>query len=181
MIRPALLILGLLLAAAPAQAHKLKLFASSDGAVISGSVYFVGGAKAVGVPGVVQGPDGAELARFVTGEDGGFRVEARSRMDHLITVESGDGHAASLTIAAEDLPASLPQGAARRTVPPPGIAAPAELEAVEAAVARQIAPLRRQIDAYEERVRLHDLLGGIGTIFGLFGIMAWLSARRRSP
>jgi nickel transport protein len=53
------------------------------------------------------------------------------------------------------------------------------LAALEAAIARQIRPLREQLDAAESRIRLHDLMGGIGTIFGLFGCWAWLQSRRR--
>ncbi|RAU22843.1 hypothetical protein CU669_05505 [Paramagnetospirillum kuznetsovii] len=187
MIKTLALLLVLLLLAHPAQAHKLKVFASAEGAAISGLVYFSGGAKAMGVSGVVQGPDGAEVGRFATAEDGSFRFPVNVRMDHLIMVDAGDGHVASALVAADEFPASLPPtslpqvAASARSAPTvASVAAAADMDAVEAAVARQIRPLRQQLDAYEEKVRLHDLLGGIGTIFGLFGIVAWLNARGRT-
>jgi nickel transport protein len=170
------LLLVLLLLAGPAQAHKLKLFVTSEGAQILGDVYFSGGGKAQGVGGEVRGPDGALVGKITTGTDGSFRFTAASRMDHVITVDGGDGHSVTATIAAADLPASLPAGAVAPQAPPP-----AEMDAVEAAVARQIRPLRQQLDAYEDKLRLHDILGGIGTIFGVFGVLAWLSARRKCP
>jgi len=164
--------LALLLLAPPAQAHKLKVFATLEGSDIVGSAYFVGGDKAVGVPGRILGADGSLVASFATGPDGGFRHGVAARMDHIIAVESEDGHAAQFTIPAAEFPPSLPEGKA--VTAPTGDAA-----ALEAAIARQIRPLREQLDAYESRVRLHDLMGGIGTIFGLFGCWAWLQSRRR--
>lgn len=49
---------------------------------------------------------------------------------------------------------------------------------VEEAVARQVRPLREQLLAHEERVRLRDILGGIGYILGLAGLVLWWHARR---
>lgn len=169
-----------LLSAAPAQAHKLKVFAVTEGARIVGTAYFSGGGKAMNVPGQVQAPDGMVVERIMTGGDGEFHVEARSRMDHTIMLETGDGHTASMVVSADDLPSWLPQGAspAKPEAAMAVKAAPRDLDAVEQAVARQIAPLRRQLDAYEDKIRLHDLLGGIGVIFGVFGTVAWLNARK---
>ncbi|CUW37648.1 ABC-type Co2+ transport system permease component-like protein [Magnetospirillum sp. XM-1] len=167
--------LALLLLAAPAQAHKLKVFATVEEAEIAGSAYFVGGEKAAGVPGRILGADGSLVASFATGPDGTFRQRVTARMDHLVTVESEDGHAAQFTVPANQFPPTLPEGKAAPS------AATADAAALEAAIARQIRPLREQLDAYESRIRLHDLMGGIGTIFGLFGCWAWLQSRRRGP
>jgi len=208
-----LILAALLLVAAPAQAHKLKVFATAEGAVIVGTVYFSGGDKAMAVAGVVTGPDGTVAGRVITDRDGIFRFTAHSRMDHTITMDAGDGHMATTVIAAAELPPSLPQeqvggpqeqvGGPQEQVgwpqeqvgwpqeqvggatPPPARQTAAgeaiTPETVETAVARQIGPLRRQLDAYEDQVRLHDILGGIGIIFGLFGTAAWLSVRRQTP
>lgn len=174
--------LGLLLLAAPAQAHKLKLFATAEGPVIVGTAYFSGGDKAMGIAGMVTAPDGAVAGTVRTGADGSFRYAATARMDHIITVDGGDGHMATTVVAAAELPPSLPAGPAGSApvVPTAPTVAAADTEAVEAAVARQIRPLRQQLDAYEDKIRLHDIMGGIGTIFGLFGLAAWASVRRRN-
>lgn len=166
--------LGLWLLAAPAQAHKLKVFASAEGGDIVGSAYFAGGDKAVGLPGRILGADGSLVATFATGPDGTFRQGVAARMDHTVAVESDDGHAAQFTIPAAEFPSTLPEG--KMAAAPAG-----DTAALEAAIARQIRPLREQLDAYEERIRLHDLMGGIGTIFGLFGCWAWLRSRRAGP
>jgi nickel transport protein len=184
MRRFSLALLGLVLLAAPARAHKLKLFATVEGADIVGEAYFAGGDKAMTVPGRLLGADGTLVAGFTTGEDGSFRLTVPRREDYAIRVESGDGHAADFTIHAAEFPPSLPPGKAAApvdAVPQGSPAAPGDTTALEAAMARQIRPLREQLDSYEDRLRLHDLLGGIGTIFGLFGCYAWLQSRRREP
>lgn len=179
----AALVLGLTLLAAPAWAHKLKVFASVEGDDIVGEAYFAGGDKAMNVPGRILGADGTLAAQFATGADGTFRQTMARREDYTIHVESGDGHAADTTIHAAEFPAALPAGAVPASPVAPAAAplpaAAADTTALEAAIARQIRPLREQLDAYEEKLRLHDLLGGIGTIFGLFGCYAWVQSRRR--
>jgi nickel transport protein len=176
MRRLAALLVPLLLAAAPAAAHKLKVFAAVEGAEAVGSAYYVGGEKAAGVPGRILGADGSLVATFATGPDGTFRQKLAARMDHTILVESEDGHAATFTIRADELPQTLAEAKTKAAAIPADTAA-AEAS-IEAAVARQIRPLREQLDAYESRTRVHDVMGGIGTIFGLFGLWAWLRSRR---
>lgn len=154
---------ALTLIAAPALAHKLKVFAAAEGADITGTAYFAGGAPAMDAPGRLLGPDGAELARFRTDAAGNFRVPAQGHQDVRVSVDSGDGHVAEARIGADE---------------PAMPATAAALDPVEAAVARQILPLRKQIDAMEERARFSDIMAGIGTIFGVFGIIAWIAARR---
>lgn len=62
---------------------------------------------------------------------------------------------------------------------------PRETAALEARlatlIAREVAPVRAALDRYEQRVRLADILAGIGFIFGLFGVALFLTGRRRGP
>ena len=51
---------------------------------------------------------------------------------------------------------------------------------INRAVARQVGPLRAEVNAYRNDVRMSDILGGIGIIIGIFGIGAWVVARRQS-
>jgi nickel transport protein len=180
----------LLLMAAPAQAHKLKVFAAAVGPRIEGRAYFVGGGAAVGVRIRVEDPGGREIAAITADGEGRFQFTATARVDHVIVADAGDGHRSRLTLPAGDLPASLPAPAEEiaaaaaepepETAPPPRLAvAPAQLQdLVGEAVARQILPLRRQLDAHQDQVRLRDIVGGIGYIVGLAGLALWLAARR---
>ena len=57
----------------------------------------------------------------------------------------------------------------------------AELQGlIRSAVAQQIRPLQKELSAYKEKVMLRDIAGGLGFIFGLFGIAAWASSRRKT-
>ena len=128
-------------------------------------------------------------------------------MIHLVTsicptnpgsVDGGDGHVATYTVPAAELPDSLPGGSAipvGETPPAQGkpTAAPAPISQVsigaagladlrtfiDQSVSRQIRPLREQIDAYQEKVWTHDVLGGLGIIFGIGGVAYGLTERRR--
>ena len=70
----------------------------------------------------------------------------------------------------------------RRAAPAGDDAALAALVAAEVdkAVARQIRPLLEASAAAEARLRLNDILGGLGWIAGLVGV-GLVVARRRKP
>lgn len=188
MIRSLLLTLVVwLAAAAPAAAHKMRLFATAEGSLVSGYGYFSGGDRAQDVV-VTAEAGGAVVHSGVTAEDGTFSFTATLRADHLIRLDAGDGHAASFTLRAAELPESLPTPEPRTGGETPGpvkAAAPPALddarlaELVERAVARQVRPLREQLDAYEQTTRWRDAVGGIGFIVGLAGLAYGLASRKR--
>lgn len=177
----------------PALAHKLKLFATVEGTIIRGRVYFAGDSRAKGIRITVQGPAGEPLAEAVSDEDGRFAVDARERVDHHLVADSGDGHQARFVVAAADLPPGLPERPGRNVVAdvptiapssaqrdqPPAPAA-AEIEAlVDRAVARHVRPLAERLVALEDTLRWRDILGGLGYIAGVTGVACYVAARRR--
>lgn len=50
---------------------------------------------------------------------------------------------------------------------------------VRSAVAQQVKPLQKELRAYKEKVMLRDIVGGLGFIFGLFGVAAWMASKRK--
>jgi nickel transport protein len=193
----------LFLAASPVHAHKLKVFATAVGTHVDGTAYFVGGGPAHGAKVSVQTIGGEPLATLPTDEDGKFVFAATMRIDQVIVVDAGDGHSARFTISAADLPESLPaagmpgpspEGApetadAAATAAKAGVPAVSPIFAAQAAVpiedlvgqavARQLRPLREQINDYEDQIRLRDIVGGIGYIIGIAGLTVALRNRRR--
>ncbi|MBK1663087.1 hypothetical protein CKO38_03515 [Rhodospirillum rubrum] len=174
------------------------MFASVEGAEIVGSAYFGGGRYPQGVTVRFSAPDGRELGSAVTGADGGFRFLAREGVDHVIVVNSGDGHRAEMTVPARDLPPGLP-GGARNGAPAPAVPvavaalaaageggagndlaalAGSDLAALDALLSRKLRPIEDRLDAQDERIAFHDILGGIGYILGLVGLASLLLARR---
>ena len=187
-------VLVALLSGGSAFAHKLKVFATAEGTRICGYVYFPGGGRAKAVKVEVLGPAGTKLGEATTDGKGEFTFEARVRCDHTLVADSGDGHRATFLLEAAELPDALPTpgGPKAEDAPKPSAAGPAprpvpqaplapELtQMLDEAVARHVRPLREQLERYEEKRRLHDILGGIGYIVGITGLAFYfLGARRR--
>lgn len=178
-----------LLAVAPAAAHKLKVFASAIGDVIEGRVYFVGGGAAIDVPVVLKDSDDTVVGTTrTTAPDGRFSFPMDRRTDFTVAADAQDGHVAEFVVKGARVVGAPPAEtgdevsvAADADTKPAAAPAPSMLpaEAVEEAVARQIAPLTEQIDALRDGIGLRDIVGGVGFILGLFGLWAFLAARRK--
>ncbi|MBO8085018.1 MAG: carboxypeptidase regulatory-like domain-containing protein [Marichromatium sp.] len=174
---PRVLLLALLMLCwQPAWAHRLNLFAGVEGMRISGSVYFSGGAPAVGVPIELSG--GEVSLALVSDAEGRFAQTVARAADYRLVARTADGHRAEWRIDAAEFVAAPPPQAATQTIAPTPVADPALLAAIEQAVARQLRPLREELAAEQARVRLRDLLGGLGYILGLTGLALWWRARR---
>ena len=185
---------ALLVAAGPASAHRLKVFASAIGSSIEGEAYFVGSGPAAGVDVTLRDKADKVLQSGKTGPDGKFALKATGTGDITVTVDAEDGHVARFTVAASELdsntPAAVPPAAAALAgdaklgdAAMPSAAAAAAAPAVsmadlEIAVARKVAPLAAQIDALQSALRIQDIIGGIGYIVGIFGLVAFLKSRR---
>lgn len=187
---PLLAVMASLLLANPAAAHKLSVFAAAAGAEITGKVYFAGGQPARGITVSVVDKAGKTLGLLTTDDHGAFRYRAEERLDHQFIADTGDGHAATFTVKAYELPETLPSvsgrdeektgGGTTASVSAPPLSPPDHMkEWIEQAVARQVRPLREETAALRDQIRLRDILGGIGYIVGLAGILAWIDARRR--
>jgi nickel transport protein len=194
-----LLALAVMLQERAAFAHVVNVFAVVEGKTIRGEVYFRGGAAAQDAKVEAFDPQGRKLAETTTDREGKFSLPARLRCDHRLLARAGEGHAGQYTVEAAEFPDDLPlpEGAADTpgqkpsppTTSPAPAAPPAALpsdarlkELVEAAVDRQVVPLRRQLDRFEHTLRLRDVLGGIGYIFGIMGLLFFFLGRRsRGP
>ncbi len=198
-----------------AQAHKLKAFATVEGATINGYAYFTPGGRAQQADVTVAGPGDVEVLKTGVDAQGNFHFVAKQRIDYTVTVDGGDAHIAKVTVHAAELPDTLPLPENGQILPldqpkiqadpaapsggdaaPPAPSAEANSAAteptavdaaalrtmIETSVARQINPLREQLDAFQEQVTWHDVLGGIGYIFGLFGVAYGFANRKaRAP
>ena len=182
----------------PAEAHRLKLFVTALDGEISGYAFFVGGGRPDGVEVFARDATGAEVFRGRTDDSGAFRWRAATPVDHVVTVDAGDGHRVEGTISGDRLgavagplvtpsaangAAAAPAVATGAGAPDAACAAPVDAAAlaalVDRAVARQLRPLIEAIDQAEGRVRVNDLVGGVGMIAGLAGAGLWAMSRRR--
>lgn len=175
-------LIAMMLAATPAEAHRLRVFATVEGGAIEGYAFFVGGGR----------PDGAAV-RFVragdvvhattTDAEGAFAWRPEEPGPLTVVVDPGGGHTAEVTLGAERFGAA-PAGDAT-PVSAAATASPDALDpsleaAIEAAVARQIRPLLEAQAEAESRIRFNDVMGGIGMIVGLAGVALWARTRTRA-
>jgi len=198
-------LLILILFGTPCYAHKAKMFASAEGEPITGYVYYTTGGKPQRATVLVKDQSGNRLGEVTTDENGEFTFTAETRQDYIFILELADGHRATFTLTAGELPDSLPPADETAIVSPkselrvdkeekppssdeqlsPQEAREAQISAeklekiVDKAVSKQIRPLREQLEQYEEKIRLHDILGGIGYIVGLMGLGYFLSVRKK--
>jgi nickel transport protein len=206
MIRLLAIACALLALAGPAAAHRLKLFVTVEGVTVSGYAFFVGGGRPQGVAVVIKDAANAELFRGATDDSGAFAWKAPKPADYTLSIDTGDGHMVEEKIAAARFaggadvaaPAATPPALPAPLAPPPAASAAAATPApacapdpaafnaaveaaVERAVARQLRPLIEAENAAESRLRVNDIVGGVGMIVGLAGAWMWALARRRRP
>jgi len=108
-------------------------------------------------------------------------------------LEAGMGHRADWPLSKQDLaPAgesAVPSAPAPKTEAPspaakesaPGAASPLPAgidQAIEKALDKKLAPVLRMLaEMHEQKVRLTDVLGGIGYIIGLVGVAAYFKRK----
>lgn len=200
-ILTALLVLGL---QGRGWAHRVHIFAHVHGTEIHGEVFAEGEVPVAGAVVTAYSPAGEKLSETVSDDEGQFHFTATHRCDWRIVAES-EGHRATYTVLATELPASLPEapGSASSPSAEEGSDAQPQSHAEDHAqggshshshdatsagagqggdseLERQIVALRRDIDQLQRKLRWQDIAGGVGYILGLMGVTAYfLSGRRR--
>ncbi|WP_229360317.1 hypothetical protein [Ferrimonas sediminicola] len=172
-------ILGLaLVVSCAAQAHLLKVFAYGEGGRVHGSVYFAGGGPATGASVQVLGIDGALLTTLTPDANGEFVYAPDGPRDLELLVDTGDGHQIRWPVRAEELSGGHPASQPVMAAEPSQSDQRQLLGLIEQAVARQVGPLRQELQQAQDRARLSDILGGLGMIFGIAGLAMWWRGRR---
>jgi nickel transport protein len=204
---PALFVQGILLVlviaagATPALAHRVLVFAYAEGDTIHTESKFVPDTPVrQGKIEVMDKQTGKALLTGQTDDQGKFSFKipaaaAAQKLDLEIVVEAAMGHRGSWLLKANSyLPGATPGQA---VAPPPATPVsatvplapatktanvdPQALEAVlNKALEQKLAPLNAKLtDLTIHRTSLPDVLGGIGYIFGLFGLWAYFQSTRK--
>lgn len=187
------LIVSLCLAPLPALAHKVIAGVFPSGDAIEGELGLSNGTMAADTEVIVTGPDGAELGRVMTDQDGFFIFTPTKAVEHTFFADLGAGHVAEVTMPAEEVAEIMgvsvettpnAVAAVEQEGPALGFITAASLNdeerrVIAEAVRDEIRPLRREIASYREQNDLQSILGGIGYIIGLFGVGFYFAARRK--
>ena len=186
-----------LLMSPTAFAHKLNMFAYVEGDEIFAEGYFTDGKKAKNSTITVFDAADKQLLQGTSDADGQFTFAIPQQSDLRITVNAGMGHQAEFVLLKDELseeaagtnnePASVLSSNNAATS---AIAVQTPLEAtnlnndairaeVERAVGKAIKPLMRELSTMRAEKSLADIIGGIGFIFGLFGVAMYFKSRKQ--
>ncbi|HHP7234106.1 MAG TPA: hypothetical protein ACFCUC_05700 [Desulfobacterales bacterium] len=183
----------------PVRAHNVTVFAWVEGDTVHVESKFAGGRKPQNAPIEVYDIAGNLLLEGTTDENGMFSFAVPRKTEMRIVLKAGMGHRAEWTIplaelegvqgtAAAAVPAETKAASAdppddTRTapaVPRPLALTQAELQqALEQALENKLKPLLKQAaESKTSGPSIHEIIGGIGYIFGLVGVGAYFHARR---
>ncbi len=156
--------------------HKVISMVYAMGLTVEGQVGFSNGELAPKGTPVEVFFNEKNIATTEIGDDGVFVYTVEKPADYTFVADMGAGHVANMMINAEEL------GALESSVDQSGgvIVSTVGLTAsdIERAVAKQIKPLRQDIQSLKEKRRWMDVIGGIGFIIGIFGCYAWIRSMR---
>lgn len=188
--------------ASPALAHRVNIFAFVDGDAVEVECGFNRSQKVrQGTVEVFDAATGEKLTQGLTDDGGVFRFPVSEAMveaghDLLVRIIAGEGHQNEWTVSADELKAATVAGSAPAAVAPPApsvsgpaaegaslvssaAATPEDVERiVNAALDAKLSPLKRLLaEQAESGPSLRDVIGGIGWIFGLVGVAAYMRRR----
>ncbi|MEN8752877.1 MAG: hypothetical protein AB1Z18_08905 [Desulfobacterales bacterium] len=196
----------LLLFCSQALAHNVTVFAWVEGDTVHVESKFSGGRRPVAAPVEVYDTRGNLLLKGVTDEKGEFSFKVPKKTEMKVVLLAGMGHKGEWTIPFSDLeavsadtttqaeetnsPSSIPTdpNQAKSAIPtvggnpvPDGYVTAAEIRnAVEGALDTKLKPVMKLlVETRQSGPSVTDILGGIGYIFGLIGVAAYFSAKRR--
>jgi nickel transport protein len=186
----------LLLFSIEAGAHRIRVFAYENGGKIYAEAVFNGGKPAKDSEVLVQNGNTHTLLYTTTTDANGkthFPIpeEAKSNQIPLdIIVDMGEGHRNHWLLNPEDYlattsPTVQPTKVVKQKNVPRPPADPVNEEQLKKligeALDEKLAPLKRMIaQNMEKGPSLKDILGGLGYIFGIAGIVAYMNAKKRT-
>jgi nickel transport protein len=168
-------------------AHKVNVFAWVEGDTVFVEGYFPGGKKSQDSLVEVFNPAGTKLLEGRTNEKGQFSFKIPQRTNLKIVLTASMGHKNDFIVPASDYgqvessPSSPAQSLAE--IAKDSSAHPAHLSQLEGmidrALDRKLAPVIKLIrDTRKEGPTIAEIVGGIGYIFGIFGVALYFRNRK---
>ncbi|MEO0142379.1 MAG: hypothetical protein ABIL70_04030 [candidate division WOR-3 bacterium] len=172
-------------------AHKINIFATVEGNKIYTQSYASDGGKIKGGEIEVYDKSGNKLLTGKTDSLGEFSFVIPKKDDLKIVVIGGMGHRAETVISADELPDIKKEVAAKvekkevcKEIPSTEITVIDTIlleRIVERVVDGKINPVLRLIaEQKKDRIRITEVIGGIGYIFGIVGIIAFFMKRKNN-
>ncbi|MFO7965773.1 MAG: hypothetical protein R6U50_17740 [Desulfobacterales bacterium] len=184
------IVLFCVFAAQNVQAHRVNVFAWVEGNRVFTESTLSRGKAVSGGDITVYDSSNRILLKGKTDDQGEFTFILPQKPPLIIELNAGMGHRAQWTLLPDDADgnASSAEGDAAGMEPKPEtvfpltengshISVPQLEAALERALDKQLKPIIRMLVDNGNEPSLTDIIGGIGYIFGIFGIIAYLRAR----
>ena len=195
----------ILLTGSHAFAHKVNIFAYVEGNKVFTESYFNDGRKCVNSIVRIFDSDGTKLLEGTTNENGEFSFIIPKKGDLKVVLSAGMGHRAEYTIAAHELPGTSPEKgeeiiiqknpqttetpqyrAGKQEILKPDTTATKVIYIegdqlrcmIESTLDKKLSPLiKLLVQLQKPSISITEIIGGIGYIFGIMGILAYVKSR----
>ena len=183
----ALGIIALLTLPSQVWAHKVNVFAWVEGDMVFVEGYYPGGKRAQNSLVEVYNSGGAKLLEGRTNQKGEFSFKIPAKEDLRIVLTAGMGHKNDFTITAGDLGGSESSSQQPEPEVRDKIAASSSTDVdmdqlkvmIDQALDQKLEPVIRLIrSTRKEGPGVTEIIGGIGYIFGLFGLVLYFKNKK---
>ncbi|MDI1472174.1 Additional component NikL of nickel ECF transporter [Thermodesulfovibrio sp. N1] len=170
------------------EAHKVSAYAYREGDKVAGECYFVDGSPCKNSIVAVYDSKGKKLLQTTTDEKGKFSFKTQETGELKIVISAGEGHTAEYRLEAseksekKEIKKQEPFKEAEKKQAPSinrdemkqiiDEVMDAKLQGIK----NEILDLRKQMD----KINIRDIIGGIGYIFGLWGLIMLIKRRKNA-
>jgi len=173
-------------------AHRVFVFAYREDNQIIGNSYFSGGTPCMNCQITVYDTHGKKLAETKTNNKGDFKVKINYKGTVIVKVNGGEGHLAEFKVQGLSQEESIGENSQSNATNQTSVGStttqqisgvsPQEIKKIVREVVREeTAPIKSMLLQLEEEMasaKVHDVLGGIGYIFGVWGLFALIRRRK---
>ncbi len=173
-----------------ALAHRVNIFAYVEGEAVKGEVYFSDGTPAKGALVTLQPLNSSQiLAKTKTDQEGQFSLslpKGLKEKEVRVVALAEMGHRAEMKLALKpEAPGPQERPLITNQETAPAVTASLSekeiISLVDQELQKELAPIKSLLEEILkelQRPSFSEVIGGIGYIFGLFGLIAWAYSRR---
>jgi nickel transport protein len=169
----------------PALAHKVTIFAWVEGDTVFTESKFSGGKKAVNAPVEIYDKDGKKLLEGKTDNKGEFSFKIPKITDLRVVLIAAMGHKAEWMISEKEIREANPVVKNTSAAEPSGtisvgLSKEEIQKVVEDSLDKKLRPIVRMMtESKNAKPSITEIIGGIGYIFGLFGVVLFFKNRSK--
>lgn len=175
-----------------AAAHKVMVFAWVEGETVHTESKFSGGKPVKEGEILVYDLDGNALLSGKTNEQGEFSFEIPKKTGMKIVIQAGMGHRGEWLLPADEIAPhatktetavtqETPSGMSEAQTTASSVSLDQIRDVVNHSLDRRLSPVLKMFaESQDKGPTFRDILGGIGYIFGLMGLAAYIQFRRKA-